>query len=226
MTLLRRERGARRTRSSRWPSLAGGVLAALSFVSGCASPQLVPVVPVLNGVARASNGSIVVLADARAPRPWSLPASVTPIRISVRNQGQSGVHVALGDIELRGESEAVRAELASSIVPRPSVTSLGVDPGSPLAYQGQSGPGVVLPADVYGVGGPNWLAPRDSGRPSEIESMAFSGGYVDAGQSRSGFVYFGDLPGDGETLTLRIVVRSGESSGAVWNAELPFHVSG
>lgn len=176
--------------------------------------ELVPSQASKDGQALAVRGGVELRAYTEA-RPWSVPSAFTPVRISVRNTGAEAVFVGLDDIQLASDTLALSAVPAAGIPPRRRIASLGMDPGSPfVALQGTGGGArsyggrteSVLLQPAPGSEYASAFGARDPAR-WELSSGAFPSGSIGGGQTRTGFVYFREVPRDAGELTLRVFVR-------------------
>jgi hypothetical protein len=212
------------------------VRAAVSFslltvgVAACSSPQLVPVTASGSGTALVQSEGVAVEVEGNAGgSPVFLPQSIEPVRVVIHNRSDRGIHVSLDAIELAKDDVALSPVEPRDIEPRPYVTSTGLDPASPFV---QSGPGPVgvdirlateFPA-VY-----HQLGVGQGGvdvRRREIIDKALAGGFIEAGQTREGFVYFENVPTDVDQLNLIIPVHTGQGSGRVTTLTVPLEVRG
>lgn len=193
--------------------------------AGCAPVRLVPVERGTPGNVLAHGPGLEVLAiESAAGRPWTVPSTFTPIRISVSNVGAESVYVELGDITLTGlegpgPSRALAAFPPGKITPRRRIASLGMDPSSPfIALQGVgggSGPRVGRSETLMIEPAYHSAVERHFGSyegSAEILRNAFAGGPIPSGQTRQGFVYFREVPADTSRWTLRIGVRQNPES--------------
>lgn len=187
----------------------------LLCTASCASVELVPAQASAQGQAVAVGAGVELRAYTEA-RPWSVPDGFTPVRISVRNTGPGPVFVGVEDILLASRTVALSAVPPASITPRQRVASLGMDPGSPfVALQGRAGGSrgqggrteSVLLQPGPGARYESTFGARDPAR-DEISRGAFQGGSIGSGQTRTGFVYFREVPSDTSQLTLRVLVRA------------------
>ena len=176
--------------------------------------ELVPARASQHGQALAVGAGVELRAYTDA-RPWSVPNAFTPVRISVRNTGAGPVFVGLEDLQLASATVALSAVPAASIPPRRRVASLGMDPGSPFvalqgtgggarSYGGRTESVLLQPATAS-----HYESPFGAGDPArrEISSGEFPSGWIASGQTRTGFVYFREVPSDVGELTLRVFVR-------------------
>jgi hypothetical protein len=223
--------------------------AALLWLAGCSSVQLVPLQPTRGHQALVVGSGIEVSADARQ-HPPNVPSNFTPVRLSVHNTGNAPLYVNLEDIELEradpenmdraGPERALDAVPPGSVPATPRIASLGMDPMSPFLVQqttGGSGPragrteSVILEPRPGSL--PDWASGRDGSR-REIARSAFRGGAIGAGETRAGFVYFRFVPqlssGDpaaprgAERVTLRVGVRSSPHGAEAAVVEIPYAV--
>jgi hypothetical protein len=200
-----------------------------ALLLGCSSVQLVPVEPTRGSEALVVSSGIEVRADARE-RPASVPASFTPVRLSVHNTGTEPIYVALGDIALAGSDRALDAVPVVNVPTRPRVASLGLDPASPFVIQQHAGASGARSGRSESV----LLEPRLGSFPTgdpgvdrsrrEIAQSAFQGGTIGAGETRKGFVYFSSVPKDAERLTLRVGVRPTRASAPAAVVEIAYAV--
>ena len=203
-------------------SAAGAVLL------GCSSVQLVPVEPIRGSQALVVSSGIEVRADARE-HPASVPASFTPVRLSVHNTGAEPIYVALDDIALAGPDRALSALPAANVPTRPRVASLGLDPASPFVIQQHADGAARAARSQSGLLEPR-LGSFPTGTPGversrrEIAQSAFQGGSIGAGETRQGFVYFSSVPKDAERVTLRVGVRPTRSSAPAAVVEIAYAV--
>lgn len=222
-----------RSRRSRGEAVvrAGVALSAISLaIAGCSSPQLVPVTPSGSGTAWVQSEGVSVGVDGEAGgTPRYLPAGIAPLRITIRNASDRGIHVALDSIELAKGDVAFFALEPKSIEPRPYVTGTGLDPASPFVQPGPGAVGIDLRLATQYPALQRELAFGDTSvdtRRAEIISMAFADGFIEAGQTREGFVYFEDIPKSAGQLNLVIPVHTGQGSGAVTTFTVPLEVKG
>jgi len=221
-------------RSHRWQDerLVRGAIS-LSFiatVAGCSSPQLVPVTPSDSGTAWAQSEGVSVEVDGDAGgSPIYLPADIEPLRITIHNASDRGIHVSLDSIELTRGHFALAAVEPNTIEPRPYVTGMGLDPASPFAHSGPGAVGIDLRLATQYPALHRELTFGDSGmdvRRHEIIRKAFPDGFIEAGQTREGFVYFEDIPKSKGQLNLVIPVHTGQGSGATTTLTVPLEVKG
>jgi hypothetical protein len=179
-------------------------------------------------LALAKSEGIAVEANAESrDRPAYLPRNIEPVQLTIRNQSDRGIHVDVDSIELVGAIHPVAAS-PQSIRPLAPVNSIGLDPASPLLQPGSAVLDPRLPGYAYYmVGRPlNSWDHRFEARQTEIVAKAFDGGYIDAGETQTGFLYFKGPHDDGQKLDLVIPVHTGEGSGTLTTIELPFVVKG
>jgi hypothetical protein len=210
---------------------AAASLSALALVAACSSAELVPVTPSGSGRAVVQSDGVSVEVDGDAGgSPVYLPMYVEPVRIAIHNGSDRGIHVSLDAIELtRNDVVSLSPVAPKDIEPRPYVRGTGLDPASPFA---QTGPGSVgidvrlateYPAVYRG------LTMGDTGidvRRAEIIDKAFTDGYIEAGQTREGFVYFENVPTNADRLNLVIPVHTGQGSGTMTTLTVPLEVKG
>jgi hypothetical protein len=216
----------------------GAALAALMGLpvigAGCASTEIVPQVPTQDGVAVVQQSRLELRAEVQ-PGSHSVPNTLTPIMISVKNLADSSVNVSLDDIELElledgKTSEAVPPE---RIRPRPPA-GLGLDPASPFAAQSPvtGGAGAAPSAGVPPpVPDANVTYSSDAGRGRDVAEeplkrkiidTAFTGGDIPSGQAREGLVYFQTPPKEVERLRLIVRVHAPDGQAPVEVLEIPF----
>jgi len=206
-----RGRGAARARDavrSAFPSIA---LAACLFGAACNSAMLVPV-SAEDGIASVHQGELELRAEVQAGS-HNVPDTITPIQIWVHNASAAGVYVTLHDISLIAGGSSAEPLEPSSLQPRPR--SLGLDPASPFVASSQGAVGAA-PVPESGVGAP--VSSYSSGRDSApldpqrraIQSSSFEGGFIPPGGTERGMIYFPAPTRSGETLTLRVRVRSSD----------------
>ena len=208
--------------------IGGGLMCVLS---ACASQEIVPVVPNKDGVAVVEESGVQLSAEVQEGSAI-VPGSLTPIKISIKNNAAEPVYVALEDIELELVDGGATAEAVppQRIKPR-RPPGLGVDPASPYASQsptsgsGVAPPGggaVMEPSTAYGTGkGP---AAADPAAQREIIEQAFHGGYIDSGKTEQGLVYFQNPPGGVDRLRLRVRVHKKDGATPVEVLEIPYSV--
>lgn len=208
---------------------AGVALSVIALAAGCSSPQLVPVTPSGSGTARVQSDGIAVEVDGDAGgSPIYLPADIEPVRITIHNASDRGIHVSLDSIELAKGDFALAAVEPTSIEPRPYVRGTGLDPASPFVQPGPGAVGIDLRLATQYPALQRELSFGDTGvdaRRAEIISKAFPDGFIEAGQTREGFVYFEDIPKTGQ-LNLIIPVHTGQGSGAMTTLTVPLQVEG
>jgi hypothetical protein len=214
---------------------AGVALAAL--LAGCASEQLVPLGASDNGEAKQTEGGVVVRAKVRPPH-YYLPNSVTPMRITVHNGSPDGVYVDLEDIMLVADGRAMTPLPPLSIEPRDPMPSVGLDPASPFTPSAPINTTAIPSAERGTAQGPGSLYEPSVVRPGASQEMfrqraraelardAFTGGFIDSGQSRQGLVFFSKPPKGTEHVDLQVKARSGEGSGPAVVVEIPYTVEG
>jgi hypothetical protein len=215
-------RGSTTLRSSA-PEWAAGVVTVTLLViapSSCVGRSQVRTGATLeDGIVTLEQGGIEVTAEAR-PGLQHLPSSVTPIRIEVKNRSDRGIFVDRDDIELaQAESWVELATIPAPELAPPRLLGLGMDPLSPYASgQGPSGGFVYQsPSEGYISGG--W---QDNTASTWLASTAFTGGFIDVGQSLAGYLYF-STPREGlDGFNLRVRVRTGAGSGAAETLEIPY----
>ena len=199
---------------------------------GCGTPQLVPQLPANGTLAQVESEGIAVEANAESrDRPAYLPRNVTPVQLTIRNESDHGIHVDVDAIELLGAAHPVAAS-PQSIRPLAPINSLGLDPASPLLQPGSA------TADSrslgYGYGFYDYarrppLSYWDhqfEASQTEIVAKAFDGGFIDAGETVTGFLYFKGPYHEGQKLELVIPIHKGQGSGALTTIELPFVAEG
>jgi hypothetical protein len=212
--------------------LAASCAGALLCLGGCSSVQLVPLEPTRGNQALVVGSGIELSADSRQ-HPPSVPSDFTPVRLSVRNTGNTPLYVNLADIQLDdlpGPGPALDAVPPGSVPARPRIASLGMDPSSPFLVQqttGGSGPHAGRTESVLLEPRPGSLLPWASARErsrQQIARSAFQGGAIAAGETREGFVYFRALPRGAERVTLRVAVRPSPRSAPAAVVEIPYAV--
>lgn len=207
--------------------IAGAALLSSGAAAGCVRAPLIPLTAATDdGVVTLHRGGVELTAEVK-PGVQHLPSGFTPIRISVTNYSDNGIYVAPEDIELAAGSEVIALQtIPAEELPPPRPLGLGMDPASPYASaQGPSGAASGYfgqsPSNTYVSGG--W---RDPMAWSWITNTAFTGGFIDIGERRSGYVYFPTPPEALERLDLRVPVRSGSGSGPMELFEVPYGAPG
>jgi hypothetical protein len=207
-----------------------GLGCAALLLGGCTTATtLVPAGSSQDGVAVVSKSGLELSAEVQAGS-HTVPRSVTPIKISIKNLTPAGVYVALEDIQLEGEGFSSEAAPPESVTPRPAV-GLGVDPASPFATAQGATTGAVVPPPGAAVPSPTPLAPAaaaDKGTvlnpvKREIVTQAFEGGLIGSGETQEGLVYFTTPPSDVDHLRLRVRVRSSLGN-SFQTLEIPYSV--
>jgi hypothetical protein len=217
---------------------AGAPFLALAAVtvmaSGCAASEIVPQGPTQDGVAVARESRLELRAEVQ-PGTHSVPNTLTPIMISVRNLAESSVNVSLDDIELEllEKGRASEPVPPQRIRPRPP-TGLGLDPSSPFAAQSPVAAGGGAPPAAGApppVPDPNVTYAADGGRARDLSEQplqrkiidtAFTGGDIPSGQAREGLVYFATPPREVERLRLIVRVHGPDGQAPVEVLEIPF----
>jgi hypothetical protein len=192
-------------------AFSGVALAACLLGVACTSAMLVPLSPTEDGIASVHQGQLELRAQVQ-PGSYNVPDTITPIQIWVHNSAQSGVYVALDDIQLLAAGKAAEPLEPGSLRPRP--LGVGLDPASPFAAssQGAVGAAPVVPESGMGMSAPTFAnakdaAPLDPQRRQIVES-AFPGGLIAPGATERGFVYFPTPTETAAPLTLRVRIRS------------------
>ena len=223
----------RRTSPLSVPQVRGSLLTivAAALVASCASSvALVPLVPHEDGVAEVEQSGVVLRAKAKPGLP-QLPPDVIPIRISVENKSEDGIYVDLDDIQLEGTTRTFVLLPAVGLRPRPPV-GLTMDPASPYASaQGAAALQYGLPGNGVGAfsmdpalaysSGDGWRSPASR----DLVMSAFNGGFIDAGESQHGLVFFRAASEATGPLTLRVRVHRGSGSAPVETLEIPYTYS-
>ena len=228
---------AKRTMVGRGLRLSAGVALA-ALLAGCASEQLVPLGPTDNGEAKQTEGGVQVRAQVERPEDY-IPPSLTPMKITVHNGSPAGVYVELEDIMLVADGRALTPIPPGSIEPRQRIVSVGLDPASPFTTQPPtSAPTIPQQLERGSAQGPGSLYEPSVARPAagqemfrqraraEIVREAFTGGFIDSGQSRQGLVYFAKPPKGSDHVDLQVKARSGEGSGPAVVVEIPYALEG
>jgi hypothetical protein len=215
--------------------LVGAGVALIGFLAGCASEQLVPLGPTDNGEAKQTEGGVQVRARVARHEDY-MPKSLTPMKITVHNGSPDGVYVDLEDIVLVADGRALTPIPPSSIEPRQHIASVGLDPASPFTPTAPINTPAVPNTERGSAQGPGSLYEPSVEQPgaglqmfrqrakAEIAREAFSGGFIDSGQSRQGLVYFARPPKGSDHVDLQIKARSGEGSGPAVVVEIPYTV--
>jgi hypothetical protein len=207
-----------------------GIGCATLLLVGCtAATTLVPAGPTRDGVAVVSKSGLELSAEVQVGS-HTVPKSVTPIRISIKNLTPAGVYVALEDIELEGEGFSSEAAPPENVKPRPAV-GLSVDPASPFATAQGATTGAAVPPPAATVPPAIPTAPTagaDRGTAldpvkREIITQAFEGGLIGSGETQEGLVYFTTPPSDVDRLRLRVRVRSSVGN-SFQTLEIPYSV--
>lgn len=209
---------------------AGVALAVIALAAGCSTIQLVPVTPSGSGTAQVQSDGVSVEVDGDAEgSPIYLPADIEPVRITIHNASDRGIHVSLDSIELAHGDFALAAVEPKAIEPRPYVRGMGLDPASPFVQAGPGAAGIDLRLATQYPALQRELSFGDTGvdsRRAEILSKAFADGFIEAGQTREGFIYFEDIPEGAGLLNLIIPVHTGQGSGALTTLTVPLQVKG
>jgi hypothetical protein len=202
----------------RLSALAAAVLIA------CAPPKLVadPAAPSVHH-ARLDQGTIEVRAEVGRKPTEALPRNLTPIKITIKNTSDRGVHISLDEIllsESQGKLRIIPIEDIHLWRPEPTV---GLLPGAPPGIPG------LVPLQTkknLRIGSPEYFTLLRGKHPEKkvVEQSAFKGGYIEAGQTVSGYVYFEPVTGDEGKVRLEVKVRSGAQSGVLTETEIPFAV--
>jgi hypothetical protein len=209
----------RRPRSVRWLLAAG-----LAGLASCAPPRLLPdaAAPSVH-TARLEQGAIEVLAEVGSTPTNELPKTLTPMKITIRNTTDRGIHVSLDEIIL---SETGRAQQVVSIDDihlwrmEPTVGLLpGALPGLPGLLSSRHMKNLRMGSPEYFT-----LVRGKHPHKKRVEETALKGGYIEAGQTVSGYVYFEPVSGDDGRVRLEVRIRSGAQSGTLTNSHIPFTV--
>lgn len=237
----------RRPRRRRLASMLGAWCAvALLSPAGCATRRLVPAQSDSAASAPALSATQAGVTVVAAPQAWKgardVPLELTPVHLTIRNEGEQPVYVSRTDIVLVGSERQLRALSPALVDVRPVRTSLGLEPSSPLM------PPPVPPAgNAFAVDRPTGdLSPGNQGltaphfnyrepmvphgvdvEPNPREQMmtaALPQGAVDQQTMVSGFVYFDRLRKTGERLDLRVTVREHPGGPPLTTLSIPFRV--
>jgi hypothetical protein len=204
-------------------ALAAGIVA-------CSTPQLVPVTPSGSETALVQSEGVAVEVDGRGEgTPAFLPANIEPVRVVIHNGSERGIHVSLDSIELAKDNVALSPVAPRDIEPLPYVTGTGLDPASPFAQSGVGPVGVDIRLATEFPAVYHQLTMGDTGvdmRRAEIIDKGFADGFIEAGQTREGFVYFENVPTHVQQLNLIIPVHTGQGSGAMTTLTVPLEVKG
>jgi hypothetical protein len=220
-----------RAREGRWLGFGCGVLgcSALLLLACTAATTLVPAGPSQDGVAVVRKSGLELSAEVQAGS-HTVPKTVTPIRISIKNQTPAGVFVALEDIELAGEGFSAEAAPPENVKPR-APSGLGADPASPFAAQQGATAGTAVPPPAAAMPPSVVLAPGAATKEGsvfdpvkrEIVTQAFEGGLIPSGETQEGLIYFTTPPSDVDRLRLRVRVRSSVGN-SFQTLEIPYSV--
>ena len=196
----------------------------LAWLSGCALPKLVadPKAPSVHH-AKLDQGTIEVRAEVGRKPTEALPRNLTPIKITIKNTSNRGIHISLDEIVLSDGTGKLRNISIDDIHlwrPEPSV---GLLPGAPPAL-----PALVPFATKQNlrIGSPEYFTALRGKHPEKkvVEQSALKEGYIEAGQTISGYVYFEPVSGEDGKVHLEVKVRSGAQSGVLTETEIPFAV--
>jgi hypothetical protein len=219
--------------SSKMGAFVVAIAAAPLLGLACSTTELVPLVPSEDGVAVVQEAQLELKAEVQ-PGENSVPNTLTPIKISLKNLAPESVHVALDDIELElvengKTSEAVPPQ---RIKPRPPI-GLGVDPASPFASQTATSSASVNPPAAAIAPDPNTTYQADAAHGKdvttdpvrrEIIATAFTGGEIASGATEEGLVYFATPPKHIERLRLIVRVRARQGQNPPATIEIPYAV--
>jgi hypothetical protein len=207
------------------------VKAAWSFAAGfawfaaCAPPKLValPSSPAVH-LAKLDQGAIEVRAEVGGRKPTeALPPNLTPIKITIKNTTNQGIHVSLDEILLSEANRSLRIVPIEDIHLWRSEPTIGLPPGSPLSVSGLV---LLRTKKDLKLGSPEYFTATRGKHPEKkvVEQSAFKGGYIESGQTISGYVYFEPVTGEDGRVRLEVRVRSGAQSGTLTETEIPFAV--
>ena len=197
----------------------------LAWLSGCALPKLVadPKAPSVHH-ARLDQGSIEVRAEVGRKPTEALPRNLTPIKITIKNTSNRGIHISLDEIMLsdgKGKLRSVSIDDIHLWRPEPTV---GLLPGAPPPGV----PNLVMLSTKKNlrIGSPEYFTAVRGKHPEKkvVEQSALKEGYIEAGQTISGYVYFEPVSGEDGKVHLEVKVRSGAQSGVLTETEIPFAV--
>lgn len=198
--------------------------ATLAGLAACALPKLVadPAAPSVHH-ARLDQGTIEVRAEVGRKPTEALPRNLTPIRITIKNTSDRGIHVSLEEIllsESKGRLRIVPIDDIHLWRPEPTV---GLLPGAPPSVAG------LVPFQTkknLRIGSPEYFTAVRGKHPEKkvVEQSSFKGGYIESGQTVSGYVYFEPVSGEDGKVKLEVKVRSGAQSGVLTETEIPFAV--
>jgi len=142
---------------------------------------------------------------------------------SMFDTGPSVVYISLDEIVLSDGTGKLRNISIDDIHlwrPEPSV---GLLPGAPPAL-----PALVPFATKQNlrIGSPEYFTALRGKHPEKkvVEQSALKEGYIEAGQTISGYVYFEPVSGEDGKVHLEVKVRSGAQSGVLTETEIPFAV--
>lgn len=198
----------------------------LPLLAGCAGTQLIPVGTSADREISVVERSGIELTARVRPGLQHLPARITPIRINLTNQSGEGIYFDPQDVEfVLGAGQAPLETLLPEELPPPRPLGLGIDPTSPYA-SARSAPAAagaalgyfgLTPLNGFAVG--VWHDPMTW---AWLMNTAFERSFIDAGESRSGYIYLKTPPQGLERIVLRVRVRSGAGSGAFETLEIPY----
>jgi hypothetical protein len=196
----------------------------LAAVTACAPPRLVadPTAPAVH-TARLAGGDIVVRAEVGGKKPTeSLPRNLTPIKITITNTTGRGIHVDLEEILLSGKDGAIQSVRIEDIhLWRPEPT-VGLLPGAPPVLPLVS----TRAMRNLRLGSPEYFTLVRGKHPEKklVEQSALQSGYIESGQTISGYVYFEQVFDADQRVKLQVRVRSGAQSGTLTDTAIPFAV--
>jgi hypothetical protein len=188
----------------------GAAIGLIGSLLGCGRVQLEPQQPSAPGnTAIARSDGITVGADAQAwnGAPW-VAAKLTPILLDIINQSAEPVHGSVADIQLLTEDEQLPALPPAAIDLDPQATTVGK---TAAEFDSRAG------SYEYRQKNPAELA-----MDREIQRMAFPEGFIASGHRVVGFVYFGQLPDDTDSATLRVVLRRAPAGPVHATLDIPF----
>lgn len=221
------------------------VVALVWTVAACAHQELVPApeaetVQGKPSAAEQAVAGVTVIVDGQAwPGPASVSDYVTPVKVTLRNDGEHPLRVRYQDFELRGESGVVLSALTPYRVAREAnLTVAPITPAYPWSgyalapWYGAYYPGFPLWSDDFAFD-PDWdwydqaYGYWPAQRPSQsILQQALPEGVLKPGGAVTGFIYFRGLGQLGPELHFQAQLVDARTKQTFGTVDIPFEVTG